>query len=177
MAAKKLSAVHALSAPSKAKAAKFKRAVKHLVNIRRTSDDTKLPNKSSSLAHLSRRPRSLRFLRQLHHRNNAIQHLSVRQAIPMQDELTTQNSHCAFQFATTIVAILLSFVLIAKIMFLPFRILAVQGIPLFLTMAGVLYLLVQSLEQIESELDKIDGEGDLVVESRKLRRVSDCYVG
>lgn len=172
---RRLSVMPAL-ASSKRKAAVFKRAVKRMANRRGTSD-TRLPTDSSSPssssspspARTGRKRRLSNLLRQQHPPNSAIQHLSVRPVIPVHGNFTTQNSDFALQVATTTVAIQLSIVLIAETIFLPFRTLLVQGIPLFLTMMVAKYLLLQILERVESESGRMgEGKGDAVVGNCKL---------
>jgi hypothetical protein len=51
-----------------------------------------------------------------------------------------------------LLAMLLSLVFIAEVMFLPFRILVLQGLPLFLVIVAATYIGLQILEQVEFEV-------------------------
>lgn len=59
----------------------------------------------------------------------------------------------ALQVATTFVAALLSIVVIAAVVFLPVRILALQGLPLLVAMVVAMYLFLLWVEQFELNQD------------------------
>lgn len=135
-----------------AKRAKLKEKVKRLVNIDK-AQEAFLSAVPTSLSRL-KRERRLHNPPKQQSRISAIQHLSVRQTVPLQSECDGSPDHFALQMATMVVAILLSLVLIAGIMFLPLRILALQGIPLFLVMVIAMYLWLQRVQRLESVLEE-----------------------
>jgi hypothetical protein len=59
----------------------------------------------------------------------------------------------ALEFATTFLAVLVSSIFIAEVMYLPFRILALQGIPLLLAVV-IAYLWLHSMEIYDFEKGK-----------------------
>jgi hypothetical protein len=82
-----------------------------------------------------------------------IQLLSVRQTVPLE---YTPDRICglfALQVATTFVTALLSIVVIAAVVFLPIRILALQGLPLLVAMVVAMYLFLLWLEQFDLNKD------------------------
>jgi hypothetical protein len=147
-----MSAARILHASSWAKPAKMKTKVKHLVNIQKTRRalSSAVPTFSSRL---SRRLHSHNLLKRQTPQISDIQHLSVGRSVPLQRGSDRCHCHFALQVATMVVAILLSFVLIAELKFLPFRILALQGIPMFLAMVTAMYVLLERVRKIESVLD------------------------
>jgi hypothetical protein len=63
------------------------------------------------------------------------------------------NEQFAFQVATVTVAVLLSSVFVAEVMFLPFHVLVLQGLPLSIVLVAAMYIWLLYVERVEFERD------------------------
>ena len=145
-------AAHVVLGSLPAKSARLKQKVKRLVNVHKTRKAI-LSGVPTSSSQLKRKPQ-LHNLFKRKTQISAIQHLCIRQAVPLTSECEGSHDQFALRVSTIVVAILLSLILIAEIMFLPFRILALQGMPLFLVMVIAMYLWLQHVQGLESVLDE-----------------------
>lgn len=98
---------------------------------RRKVEARHLSPPSDSLRSRSRFRRRLR--RRQPPRPSALQSLSIKPTMPSRDD-PDESTDLALQVATTVLAILLSSVLMAEVIFLPFGVLVVPGVPMFLAL-------------------------------------------